>query len=71
MANEIAPIERGLGYYFERQKEFERKQIPVEKQVAMAYADGIEAGKVEIKSSIAFIFKPEAKDHHQSQRAWI
>ena len=41
----MIPLEKGLTYYYEQQHEFERKGIPIEKQVALAYEAGFETGR--------------------------
>ena len=41
----MIPLEKGLSFYFEQQNEFERREIPIEKQVALAYEAGFEAGR--------------------------
>ncbi len=41
----MIPLEKGLTFYFEQQNEFERREIPIEKQVALAYEAGFEAGR--------------------------
>ena len=40
----MIPLEKGLTYYYEQQREFERRELPVEKQVAIAYEAGFYAG---------------------------
>ena len=59
MLDEI-PLERGLCFYYEQQGEFERKELPIEKQVAIAFEVGRQVGKCEVKSSVAMIFKPDS-----------
>jgi len=44
--NEI-PLERGLSYYYEVQKEFERRELPIDKQVAFGFEAGYQAGHAE------------------------
>ncbi len=43
------PLENGLTFYFEQQREFERRELPVEKQVAIAFEAGFHAGRNLIK----------------------
>jgi len=43
-------LERGLCFFYEQQDEFERRCLPVEKQVALAFEAGFQAGKCEIKT---------------------
>ena len=51
--------ERGLCYAYEVIDEFERKQIPIEKQLAIAFETGREIGRCELKVKVANIFKPD------------
>ncbi len=41
---DMLPLQRGLEYYYEQQSEFERREMPVEKQVALAFEAGFYAG---------------------------
>lgn len=50
--NEIQ-LERGLSYYYEVQKEFERRAIPIDKQVAFGFEAGYQAGRAEALSDEA------------------
>jgi|GEM_PF-4810246 len=57
--NGAIPLERGLCFYFEQEDEFARRSTPVEKQVALAYEAGFQAGKAEINSKITMNLKPD------------
>jgi hypothetical protein len=63
MADTTVELERGLCYYFEQQKEFERRALPIEKQVAFGFEAGYQAGKAEVKARVARIFLPESKNN--------
>ena len=52
MADDNLPLERGLCYFFEQQREFERRALPIEKQVALGYEAGFQAGKTELKRKV-------------------
>jgi hypothetical protein len=41
----MLPLQKGLEYYYEQQSEFERREMPVEKQVALAFEAGFYAGR--------------------------
>ncbi len=45
----MIPLEKGLAYYYEQQREFEHRELPVEKQVAIAYEAGFYAGRNMVK----------------------
>lgn len=45
----MIPLEKGLSFYYEQQEEFDRKRIPVERQVALAYEAGFQAGRSFVK----------------------
>jgi len=50
-------LEKGLCYFFENQREFEKKQLPVEKQVALGFEAGFEAGRTMLRQTVAKTFK--------------
>jgi len=59
MNNKEIPLERGLCYAYEVIEDFERKQVPHEKQLAIAFEAGVEIGKCLTKIKIANVFKSE------------
>ena len=50
-------LENGLTFFYENQREFDHKKIPVERQVALGWAAGHEAGKSELRAKVVKIFK--------------
>ena len=52
-------LERGLCYFYEQQDEFERRGLPIEKQVAFGWEAGYQAGQCEIRVNATKIFKPD------------
>jgi hypothetical protein len=50
-------LERGLCYFVENQREFERRCLSVEKQVAFGYEAGFQAGRTELKAKVSKVFK--------------
>ena len=61
MADITVGLERGLCFYFEQCSEFDRRALPVEKQVAFGFEAGYQAGKAEVKAAVAKIFLPEKR----------
>jgi len=55
-------LERGLEFYYSQQNEFERRGLPIEKQVAFGFEAGLNVGRAETKAKIARIFLPENKN---------
>lgn len=55
-------LEKGLTFYWSHESEFERREIPVEKQVAIAYEAGLQAGRYELCKRMTIAFKPEYDD---------
>lgn len=49
----VMDLQRGLEYYFESQKEFERRGLSVEQQVAFGFEAGYHIGKTETLSDEA------------------
>lgn len=43
------PLERGLCFYYEMENEFEKRSLPVEKQVAIAFEAGRRIGQSETR----------------------
>jgi len=58
MDNEEIPLERGMQYFFENQGEFERKEMPIEKQAAICFEAGRQLGRCEIKLQVSRQFIP-------------
>ncbi len=58
-SEDCLPLEPGLCFFYENQSEFERKEIPVEKQVALAWQAGRQAGRCELREKVVKVFKPE------------
>ena len=52
-------LEKGLTFYWSHESEFERREIPVEKQVAIAYEAGLQAGRYELSQRVSKTFKPD------------
>ena len=57
MENEIE-LEKGFCYAYEMCDEFERKQFPIEKRIAIAFETGRQIGRCEVNPKPANIFKP-------------
>ncbi len=53
MADTEIPLERGLCYFYEVQNEFERRGLPIDKQVAFGFEAGYQAGKAKALSEEA------------------
>jgi hypothetical protein len=53
MANTVIELQRGLEFYYEAQREFERREIPVDKMVAFGFEAGYQAGRAEALSEEA------------------
>lgn len=53
-------LEAGLTFYYVHEEEFKRRGTPIEKQVAIAYEAGLQAGRHEVKEKVVKEFKPGA-----------
>jgi len=51
-------LEKGLTFYYSHESEFARREIPIEKQVAMAYEAGLQAGRYERAQAGPCVFNP-------------
>jgi hypothetical protein len=52
-------LEAGLTFYYAHEAEFRRREVPLEKQVALAYEAGLQAGRHEIKEKVVRVFRPD------------
>jgi hypothetical protein len=65
MADTVIELQRGLEFYYEAQREFERREIPVDKMVAFGFEAGYQAGRAEALSeeALRLIRHPRISDH--------
>lgn len=53
MADTVIELQRGLEFYYESQREFDRRELPVDKMVAFGFEAGYQAGRAEALSDEA------------------
>lgn len=73
MADTEIPLERGLCYFYEVQNEFERRGLPIDKQVAFGFEAGYQAGKAEAmsESALKLLRQPALYGNHTSNGPMI
>ena len=60
MPDDQIPLERGLTFFFNHEAEFKSREIPIEKQVALAFEAGLQMGRHEFETERPVnIFKPK------------
>lgn len=63
-------LQRGLEYYFESQREFDRRGLTIEQQVAFGFEAGYQIGRTEALSEEALkLIKPQVTSNYK-MREW-